>query len=164
MRGLHLAQHFTMDSTLNVTGLDGKGIQRILDTTARIETPPWYWIALTLVLSGYLLSLASVHVLGPKAPLVGIQSIFEPRIVGNWRFFRNSSKIIDEGYNKVSLTICTDWLISFELRHRFSQNPRHLNSSEMMQIWSYCPLRQWKRSERCRARWPTRLLPTPTTC
>ncbi|MCJ1330545.1 hypothetical protein MMC10_007230 [Thelotrema lepadinum] len=89
-----------MDSTLNVTGLDGKGIQRILDTTARIETPPWYWIALTLVLSGYLLSLASVHVLGPKAPLVGIQSIFEPRIVGNWRFFRNSSKIIDEGYNK----------------------------------------------------------------
>jgi len=39
---------------------------------------------------------------GPKAPLVGLKSIFEPRFVANFRFFKDSAAVINEGYSRAS--------------------------------------------------------------
>ena len=55
---------------------------------------------LTLSVCAYLLSIISVRLQGPKAPIVGLRSIFEPRLVANFRFFRDSAAIINEGYLK----------------------------------------------------------------
>ena len=49
----------------------------------------------------YTLSIVSVRLQGPRAPLVGFKSVIEPRLVANFRFFRDSSAIINEGYSKV---------------------------------------------------------------
>lgn len=59
-----------------------------------------FWAFLTLSVFAYLLSIISVRLQGPKAPLVGLKSIFEPRLVANFRFFKDSAAIINEGYLK----------------------------------------------------------------
>jgi hypothetical protein len=83
-------------------GIDKDRVEELVLYSAKLLTEiTWPWLLLFLVTSGYLTSLTSVHLFGPKAPLVGIYSIFEPRIIGNWRFFKNSGKIIEEGYSKV---------------------------------------------------------------
>ena len=56
---------------------------------------------LTVLACAYTLSIVSVRLQGPRAPLVGFKSVFEPRLVANFRFFKNSSAIINEGYLKV---------------------------------------------------------------
>lgn len=59
-----------------------------------------FWAFLTLSVCVYLLSIISVRLQGPRAPLVGLKSIFEPRLVANFRFFRDSASIINEGYSQ----------------------------------------------------------------
>ena len=59
---------------------------------------------LPLIASFYILSIISVRLQGPKAPLVGLKSIFEPRLVANFRFFKDSAAIINEGYSKANAT------------------------------------------------------------
>lgn len=57
-----------------------------------------------LITSSYTLSIISVRLQDPNAPLVGLKSIFEPRLVANFRFFRDSAAIINEGYSKTNDT------------------------------------------------------------
>jgi hypothetical protein len=59
------------------------------------------WAFISVVFGSYLFSILSLQFRGPKAPLVGIRSFFEPRFMGNYRFFRDGKAIIDEGYQKV---------------------------------------------------------------
>ena len=59
------------------------------------------WALPLLSIFGYIASIISVRLQGPKAPLVGLRSIFEPRAIANYRFFKNSSTVIEEGYSKV---------------------------------------------------------------
>ena len=59
-----------------------------------------FWAFLPLSVCLYLVSIISVRLQGPKAPLVGLKSIFEPRLVANFRFFKDSAAIINEGYSK----------------------------------------------------------------
>ncbi|KAL8917290.1 MAG: hypothetical protein Q9172_005916 [Xanthocarpia lactea] len=63
-----------------------------------------FWAFPAFLLCLYVLSIISVRLQGPKAPLVGLKSIFEPRLVGNFRFFKNSAAVISEGYSKAMLT------------------------------------------------------------
>ena len=56
---------------------------------------------LALALGSYLVSIISVRLQGPKAPLVGLKSVFEPRLVANYRFFKDSAAIINDGYARV---------------------------------------------------------------
>ncbi|MCJ1396653.1 hypothetical protein MMC18_009545 [Xylographa bjoerkii] len=51
-------------------------------------------------MGGYVVSILSLRLWGPKAPLVGIRFLFEPRIIGNYRFFKNAASVINEGYAK----------------------------------------------------------------
>ena len=61
-----------------------------------------FWLVLLLFsLCGYLYSVFSIRFQGPKAPLVGVYSIFEPRAVANYRFFENAAKVVSEGYAQV---------------------------------------------------------------
>ncbi|KAF2198223.1 cytochrome P450 monooxygenase-like protein [Delitschia confertaspora ATCC 74209] len=55
---------------------------------------------LIVSLCAYAVSLLSMHLRGPKAPLVGLRSIFEPRYLANWMFFRNASAVLNQGYSK----------------------------------------------------------------
>ena len=89
------------------------GVTSVSQTVQYLERIPWAWSFTILVLCGYLVSIVSVHFLGPKAPLVGLGSVFEPRIIGNWRFFKNASKVIEEGYSQVwVLTLKSSWMVS----------------------------------------------------
>ena len=72
-----------------------------MEVASLTDDVPWLQGFFVLLLSGYLFSVASVQLLGPKAPLVGIRSFLEPRLIGNWRFFKDSGKIIEEGYSRV---------------------------------------------------------------
>ncbi|KAF2641486.1 cytochrome P450 monooxygenase-like protein [Massarina eburnea CBS 473.64] len=56
-------------------------------------------VALAL-LGGYAFSILSMHLGGPKVPLVGLRSIFESRYLANWRFFRNAGSVLNLGYGK----------------------------------------------------------------
>lgn len=56
---------------------------------------------LLLSLSAYAFSIFSMHFAGPKAPLIGLRSIFEPRYLANWWFFRDARVVLNEGYSKV---------------------------------------------------------------
>lgn len=67
-----------------------------------VEDSSLFWAFLTLSLGAYIVSIVSVRVQGPKAPLVGLKSIFEPRVLANYRFFKDSAAIINEGYARVS--------------------------------------------------------------
>ena len=61
----------------------------------------WLWALASISSISYLYSVLSVRFWGYKAPLVGTKSIFEPRFVGNLRFFQDASSVINESYNKV---------------------------------------------------------------
>lgn len=51
----------------------------------------WPYGILSVVLLGlYVSSILSMRVFGGKFPLVGVKSIFEPRILANYRFFKNN--------------------------------------------------------------------------
>ena len=54
-----------------------------------------------VALTGYAFSLLSMHFGGPKAPLVGLSSVFETRYSANWRFFRDAASVLDKGYGQV---------------------------------------------------------------
>jgi hypothetical protein len=58
--------------------------------------------------TGYVISLLSMHFGGPKAPLVGLSSVFETRYSANWRFFRDAATVLDKGYEQVrrGLSFC----------------------------------------------------------
>lgn len=73
--------------------------------TALLREYPWPWLLLPSLILAYLLSVTSMQLLGPKVPLAGIHSIFEPRMVGTWRFFKRSDTVIDEGYSYVRTLI-----------------------------------------------------------
>ena len=90
-------------------------------------------ILLFLSIGSYIVSIVSVRIQGPKAPLVGFKSILEPRLIANYRFFKDAAAIINEGYSKAGrystmlisgLSIC-------------SRRRRRSSLSEMMQIWWY---------------------------
>lgn len=59
-------------------------------------------VFLLLPACSLIISIISVRLRGPKVPLVGLKSIFEPRVVANFRFFRDSAAVIKEGYSKAS--------------------------------------------------------------
>ena len=61
----------------------------------------WLWALVSVYFISYVYSVLSVRLWGFKAPLVGTKSMFEPRFVGNLRFFQDASSVINEGYNKV---------------------------------------------------------------
>lgn len=61
------------------------------------------WVVPVLSVCLYVISIISLRLGGPKTPLVGLRSIFEPRIVANFRFFKDSAGIINEGYLKAIL-------------------------------------------------------------
>jgi hypothetical protein len=62
----------------------------------------WVYRTLFVVLIGlYVSSILSMHVFGGNFPLVGVKSILEPRIVANYRFFKNNVGVVNEGYKKV---------------------------------------------------------------
>ena len=58
--------------------------------------------ALALVtLTAWAMSAINLHLLGPKAPLIGSKLFYEPRLLANFRFFRSPKAILDEGYSRV---------------------------------------------------------------
>ncbi|TVY14663.1 Ent-kaurene oxidase P450 [Lachnellula arida] len=57
-------------------------------------------LALAVVFMLYLSSVLSVQLLGGSFPLAGVKSIFEPRILTNYRFFKNNIGVVNEGYKK----------------------------------------------------------------
>jgi len=61
----------------------------------------WFWTFLFLSIGFYLFSIISVRFPGPKTHLVGLHSLFEPRVVANYRFFKDAAAVINEGYTKV---------------------------------------------------------------
>ena len=63
----------------------------------------WPYGILSVVLLGivYVSSILSMRLGGGKFPLVGVKSILEPRIVANYRFFKNNVGVVNEGYKKV---------------------------------------------------------------
>lgn len=67
-----------------------------------IEKASPFWAIPILAVCLYVISIISIRLQGPKAHLVGVRSIFEPRIVANYRFFKNSAAIINEGYSKAN--------------------------------------------------------------
>ena len=65
-----------------------------------LESVASFYVFPILVGCLYIVSIVSVRLQGPKTPLVGLSSIFEPRLVANYRFFKDSSSIINQGYSK----------------------------------------------------------------
>ena len=61
----------------------------------------WGLLATTVI--SYVVSVVRLHILGPKAPLVGTKSSLEPRFFANLRFFLNPGAVIGEGYRKVHI-------------------------------------------------------------
>ncbi len=74
-----------------------------------IDDSSLFWAFLALSIGAYIASLVSVRIQGPKAPLVGLRSIFEPRLVANYRFFKDSAAIINEGYSRVRCCLRLAW-------------------------------------------------------
>jgi len=64
---------------------------------------PWLLVLCCLPLLSYIYSVVSLRLLGPKAPLFGPQSFFEPRAIVNYRFFKNAKSIVNGGYAKVKI-------------------------------------------------------------
>ncbi|MCJ1245735.1 hypothetical protein MMC30_002939 [Trapelia coarctata] len=70
-------------------------------STSPVQDIPWFWTFFSLSVCFYLFSIISVRFLGPKAHLVGLRSAFEPRVIANYRFFKDAASVINEGYAKV---------------------------------------------------------------
>ena len=65
---------------------------------------PALWTLLALSVWLYLLPAALMRLQGAKVPLVGALSTFEPRILANYRFFKDAAKVVNEGYKNVSVS------------------------------------------------------------
>ncbi len=114
----------------------------------------WAFPACSLCL--YILSIISVRLQGPKAPLVGLRSIFEPRLVANFRFFKNSSSVINEGYTKAGLASLRLLPVA---DNDGSPRKKPSGSSGTMRTWWSCRSRWSMRLEHCPSKKPT--LPWP---
>ncbi|KAL8665789.1 MAG: hypothetical protein Q9202_001911 [Teloschistes flavicans] len=70
----------------------------------QVDTASFFWTFISLSFLSYAYSIACLRLLGYKAPLVGLKSVLEPRIIGNFRFFQNAAVVINEGYDKFKTT------------------------------------------------------------
>lgn len=52
-------------------------------------------------MSFWMNSQAKMHWGSPRAPIVGIRSKLEPRVVAGAFFFRNAASVLNEGFKKV---------------------------------------------------------------
>jgi hypothetical protein len=50
----------------------------------------------------YLYSILALRFLGPSAPLFGVKSPFDARVIANYRFYKDAASIVNVGYNKVN--------------------------------------------------------------
>ena len=65
---------------------------------------PSFWNFLALSIWLYLSHAALMRLQGTKVPVVGALSVLEPRILVNYRFFKDAAKVVNEGYENVGLS------------------------------------------------------------
>ncbi|KAJ5915486.1 cytochrome P450 [Penicillium verhagenii] len=77
-------------------------------STADDRSIPWLLTAPALIIGSYFLSFAWSHVFGYKVPVFGVNTLWEPIMVSNYRFFRRAEEVLAEGYRA-----CTDKIFQF---------------------------------------------------